>query len=189
MDFNDVGPQKNFDVIPDGTIATVRMTIRAGNAGEGGWAKRSKDGNSESLDCEFVVLDGEHAKRKFWTMLLIAGTTPGHAEAADITARKLRAILESVHGIKPGDASDQAKAARRIVSYGDLDGASFIAKISVEPARNGFKAKNVLDRVIGTDEKEWHPVKQEPKPAAPATATAKPSSTPAIVRPAWADKR
>ena len=57
-DFNDADTQRNFDVIPDGTIATVRMKVRPGNAGEGGWLRRSKDGISEALDCEFVVLDG-----------------------------------------------------------------------------------------------------------------------------------
>ena len=56
--FNDAEPQRSFDVIPDGTIATVRMTVRPGSAGEDGWLRRSKDGNSEALDCEFGVLDG-----------------------------------------------------------------------------------------------------------------------------------
>jgi hypothetical protein len=106
-DFNDA--QRNFDVIPDGTIATVRMTIRPGSAGEGGWLRRSKDGNSEALDCEFVVLDGPFAKRKVWSLLTVAGSTPGHAEAAKISAGKLRAILESARGIKPDDKSDAAK--------------------------------------------------------------------------------
>jgi hypothetical protein len=31
LDFNDVGPQRSFDVIPDGTIAIVRMKIRPGH--------------------------------------------------------------------------------------------------------------------------------------------------------------
>src|SRR6516165_8444135 len=72
-DFNDADTQRNFDVIPHGTIATVRMTVRPGSAGEGGWLRRSKDGGSEALDCEFVVLDGPFAKRKFWTLFTIAG--------------------------------------------------------------------------------------------------------------------
>jgi hypothetical protein len=141
-DFNDAETQRNFDVIPDGTIATVRMTVRPGSAGEGGWLRRSKDGGSEALDCEFVVLDGPFAKRKFWTLFTIAGTTPGHGEAANISAGKLRAMLESARGIKPDDTSDAAKQARRIGSYGDLNGLSFIARVGVEPPQNGYKAKN-----------------------------------------------
>jgi len=181
-DFNDAETQRNFDVIPDGTIATVRMTVRPGGAGEGGWLRRSKDGGSEALDCEFVVLDGPFAKRKFWTLFTIAGTTPGHAEAANISAGKLRAILESGRGIKPDDTSDTAKQARRIGSYGDFNGLSFIARIGVEPPQNGYKAKNRLDHVVTPDEKAWKPVQQEP-----VATPAKPASSPAkIERPQWA---
>jgi len=181
-DFNDADTQRNFDVIPHGTIATVRMTVRPGSAGEGGWLRRSKDGGSEALDCEFVVLDGPFAKRKFWTLFTIAGTTPGHGEAANISAGKLRAMLVSARGIKPDDTSDAAKQARRIGSYGDLNGLSFIARVGVEPPQNGYKAKNRLDHVVTPDEKAWHPVTQEP-----VATPAKPASSPAkIERPQWA---
>jgi hypothetical protein len=184
-DFNDADTQRNFDVIPDGTIAALRMIVRRGGAGEGGWLRRSKDGKSEALDCEFVLLDGPFAKRKVWSLFTVAGSTPGHAEAAKISAGKLRAILESARGIKPDDTSDAAKEARRIGSYGDLNGLSFIARIGVEPPQNGYKAKNRLDHVVTPDEKAWHPVTQEPA-AAPSAAPAKPASTPAkINRPAW----
>jgi hypothetical protein len=87
--------------------------------------------------------------------------------------------------IRPGDKSDAAKEARRLTSYGDLDGLIFIVRIGVEPAQNGYKAKNRLDRVITPDEKAWRPVMQDPKPAA-SRAAAAPSSTPArIERPTW----
>jgi hypothetical protein len=184
-DFNDADTKRNFDVIPDGTIASVRMTVRPGSAGEGGWLRRSNDGGSEALDCEFVVLDGPFAKRRFWTLFTIAGTTPGHAEAANISAVKLRAILESARGTKPADTSDAARQARRIGSYGDLNGLSFIARIGVEPPQNGYEAQNRLDRAVTPDKKAWHPVAQEPA-AAPSAAPAKPASTPAkINRPDW----
>jgi hypothetical protein len=187
LDFNDSGPQKSFDVIPDGTVATVRLTIRPGNADEDGWLRRAKDGGSEALDCEFVVLDGPFVKRKFWTLLTVAGTTEGHAEAADISKRRLRAMLESARGIRQDDKSDTAREARRAASYADLNGLSFIARIGVEPPQNGYKAKNMLDHVVTPDEKAWHPVTQEPKPAAKSPATAKPASAPAaIAKPAWA---
>jgi hypothetical protein len=185
-DFNDADTQRNFDVIPDGTIATLRMTVRPGSAGEGGWLRRSKDGNSEALDCEFVVRDGPLAKRKFWSLFTVAGSTPGHAEAAKISAGKLRAILESARGIKPDDKSDAAKEARCIKSYGDLNGLTFVARIGVEPPQNGYKAKNRLDHIVTPDAKAWHPVAQDPVAAQPAEP-AKHASTPAkINRPDWA---
>lgn len=188
MDFNDAPEQRNFDIIPDGTVATVRMTVRPGNAGEGGWLKRSKDGASEALDAEFVVLDGAYAKRKFWSLFTVSGTTPGHAEAAEISRQRLRAMLESARGIKPDDKSDAAKEARRTTSWSDFNALVFIARIGVEPARGDFKARNKLDRVITPGETAWHPVAQDAAAAAAATAApAKPAGEPAkIARPQWA---
>ena len=116
-DFNDADTQRNFDVIPDGTIATVRTTVRPGSAGEGGWLRRSKDGGSEALDCEFVVLDGPFAKRKVWSLFTVAGSTPGHAEAAKISAGKLRAMkLRPLRS--PYDPMRRACFAASLVSSG-----------------------------------------------------------------------
>ena len=92
-DFNEAGEQR--DVIPAGTVATVQLTVRPGGVGEGGWLKRAKDGNSEGLDCEFVLLDGQYAKRKFWTLFTLNGTTENHAEAGRISRSTIRAMLES----------------------------------------------------------------------------------------------
>jgi hypothetical protein len=186
LNFNNAETQHNFDLIPAGTIATVRVTVRPGSVGPGGWLRRSKDGNSELLDCEFVVLDGPFVKRKFWNLFTVDGTTQGHTEAVKISESKLRAILESARGIRPDDKSDTAKQARCIQSYGDLNGLAFIARIGVEPPQNGYKAKNRLDHVVTPDEQAWKPVQQEPG-AAPSAAPSAPASTPAkINRPDWA---
>jgi hypothetical protein len=105
QDFNDAGPQRLFDVIPANTVVTVQITVRPGNAGDGGWLRRSRDGGSEGLDLELAVVDGEYARRKLWLWLTLGGTTAGHAEAARISREKLRAILESARGIRPDDKS------------------------------------------------------------------------------------
>ena len=59
-----------------------------------------------------------------------------------------------------------------------------MAKIGVEPARGEYKAKNILAEVITPDRKEWHPIEQEAKPA--ATATASTGNVTPIAKPAWA---
>jgi len=46
LDFNTAGEQRSFDVIPANTTVTLQLTIRPGNAGDGGWLKRSADGAS-----------------------------------------------------------------------------------------------------------------------------------------------
>jgi hypothetical protein len=157
------------------------MNIRPGDAGEGGLLKRSKAGDAQGIDAEFIVVEGGYAKRKFWGFLITSGTTDGHAQAAEITMRRLRAILESARGIKPTDISEAAKKAR-VAEYSDFDGIRFVAKIGVEPARGDYKAKNILAEAITPDRKVWHPVNQEAKPAA-NTAT---SNVTSIAKPAWA---
>jgi len=195
LNFNDAGPQKSFDAIPHGTVATVHLTVRPGNAGDGGWLRRSNDGRSEGLDCEFTVTDGDYRKRKFWGLFTVAGTTDGHAEAADISRRRFRAILESARGIRPDDQSEAAAKARQIASYGDLDGLRFMARIGIEKGTGDYTDKNVLLEAITPDKKPWKAVEQVAKPAAAATsatsATAKPAtSAPVkIEKPRWAKKQ
>jgi hypothetical protein len=181
MDFNDASPQRAFDVIPASTVATLRITVQPGNAGEGA-LRRSKDGNSAALDCAFTVVDGPYFKRKFWGLFTLVGTTPNHATAAEISRSRLRAILESARGIRPDDMSDAAKQARQVASYQDFDGLCFVGRIGVEPARGEHKAKNILAEAITPDRKEWHPINQEAKPAAKAAA----SNVAPIAKPAWA---
>jgi hypothetical protein len=181
MDYNQAGAQWSFDVIPDGTIVVAQMNLRAGDVGEGGLLKRSNNGQAEGLDAEFVVAEGDYAKRKFWSFMVVSGTTDGHEQAADITKRRLRAILESARGIKPTDVSEAAKKAR-VAEYDDFDGIRFLCKLGVEPARDGYRAKNILAEVITPDRKEWHAVEQQPK-----SAEAKKSAAPTpITKPKWA---
>jgi hypothetical protein len=185
VDYNSAGTQQSFDIIPADTIVVVQMHIRPGGAGPDGLFKRSKEGQAEMLDCEFTVVEGEFVKRKFWTNMVVSGTTDGHATAADITNRSLRAILESARGIKPEDMSDKAKAARS-AEFDDFDGIRFMCRLGVEPAKDGYRAKNILPSgsIITPDRKEWHAIDQQPK-----TAKAKKGADNApvpITKPAWA---
>ena len=91
-DYTDV-PKSPIALIPEGTLATVTMHIRPGNAGHGDLLKRSKDGGCEMIDAEFTVVDGEYARRKFWSNMVLVGTTDGHAKAADITKNTLAGVI------------------------------------------------------------------------------------------------
>jgi len=192
FDYTDAPPPK-FELIPHGTPATVSMHIRPGNAGEGGMLKRSTDGNSEMLDLEFTVLDGAYKGRKFWQNLILAGTTDGHAKAADISKGTLKAILDSALGLKPNDVSPEARAART-VELKQFEGMIFIAKIGIEkggPKKDGgfWDDKNVLAGVITPDKKEWHHVEQPPPFTGSGEGAAAPTpAAPAapVNRPSWA---
>jgi hypothetical protein len=193
LDFNAAEPQREMGLIDEGTVAMVQINVRPGNAGDGGWLKRSKAGDSEQLDCEFTVIDGPYAKRKFWTLFTVAGVTAGQKQAADISGGKIRGILESARGIRPDDQSDAAKAARQIGDWGDLDGLRFIARIGVEKGKDGFKDKNVLEVAVTPDRTAWKKVEQNLRQATAAasignTFGAVPVQPPpgTIQKPGWA---
>lgn len=188
FDFNSAGEQRSFDVIPANTICTLQMMIRPGAAGDGGWLARSADGASEGLDCEFTVIDGQFAKRKLWQRFTLHGTTPGHAEAGEISRNTLRAILESARGIKPDDKSEAAQAARKVSSWADFEQLRFVARLGVRPPKDGYAARNTLLEIITPERQTW----QRPEQVTIAPNSSKPQQAPAtppanaIARPQWA---
>ena len=163
----------------------MQLTIRSGGAGEEGLLKRSAKGDCEMLDCEFIVVDGPYAKRKFWERMILSGVTDGHAKAADVSRSSCGRILKSARGIKPDDLSPQARAART-ANLGDFDGLRFIAKIGIEkgkPKNDGsgdnYADKNILAAVITPDKKDWHAVEQSPASPNGGAAPTSGSSSPA----------
>jgi hypothetical protein len=198
FDYSQTSDPRDFsELIPHSTIATVQMRIRPGGVGEDGLLKRTSKGDAEALDCEFVVVDGPYAKRRFWDNFLLEGTTPGQKEMALTNRGRLKKLLESARGIKKGMPAEQARALYQ-AGLKDFDNIIFIAKIGQkkgEPKNDGsgehWSDKNYLMAAIGPDQKEWHPVAQPPPfdggtgPAAPASS-APPSSTPPIATPSWA---
>ena len=153
FNLNDAGEQRSFDVVPNNVICTVQMTIKPGGAGPGGWLTRAQNGNSEHLNCEFVVVDGPHAKRKFWNRYTVVGDN--HATAIEISRKALKAILESARGIKPKDESDAAKVARTPQGWDDFDQLRFVVRVGIEPPKDGYDAKNVIKEIITPERQVW----------------------------------
>jgi hypothetical protein len=189
IDLNSAKTQER-EVIPAGTICTLQMTIRPGGENEDGWLKSSANGASAALDCEFTVVDGPHAKRKLWERFMQRGTTDGQKEMVEHYNKLLRAIIESVHNIKPNDKGEAAIAARKVESYADFNGMRFQAQLGVQPPKDGFDARNFILRVITPEQKNWVKIDQLSQPAnnggaAPTPAPATPPAN-AITRPDWA---
>jgi hypothetical protein len=186
FDFNDAGEQRSFDVIPDNTICTVQMTIKPGGAGKDGWLTRAKDGKSEHLACEFIVVDGPHAKRKFWNRYTVEGTD--HASAIEISRKALKAILESARGIRPQDESEAAKAGRQTKGWADFDQLRFPVRVGVEPPKDGYAAKNTIKEVITPERQAWTKPEQVDRDliGRPTRESAQPAPANTIARPQWA---
>jgi hypothetical protein len=196
FDYSTAPPPRDLELIPPGTVATCILHLRPGGAGEGGLLKRSKDGGCEMLDCELVVADGLYKGRKFWEYFVVNGTTPGHAQAVDVSHGTLKAVLDSALGLKPDDMSPEARAART-VDYKDFEGKAFIGKIGVEkgkPKNDGsgesWSDKNILASVVTPDKKDWRPTEQPPPfnggESSGGGGAAPPNTAPPVSRPRWA---
>ena len=203
-DFNDAEQQQTFDLIPKGTVAKVRMTIKPGGYDDpnqgwtGGYATQSFETGSIYLSCEFVVLEGEFARRKMWSNV---GLHSAKGPAWGNMGRTfVRAALNSARNIRPQDNSPQAAAARRISGFHELDGLEFVVRIDVEKDGRG-DLRNVVKNPVEPDHPDYaratgtasHPAQVAYTPVAPvaspaATPTAASQTQRASVpgKPAWA---
>jgi hypothetical protein len=199
LDFSDVDPQQSSDLIADGSFAKVTMTARPGGVDgqteiDRGLLKASTTPGSDvlSLDCEFTVVEGRHARRKFWQNLTVSGGKVDEKGASigwNITKRVVRAMIDSALGLDPEDNSEEAKAKRRLRGLADLNGITFVAKIAVEPNKDArYPDQNKLDRPVLPNEKEWRAVMNgeevPPSPSRPRSTGSGPASTSAA-QPAW----
>ena len=190
-DFNDA--QSNANLIPKGTLAKVRLTIRPGGFDDpsqgwtGGYATRGSTG-AVYLNGEFTVLEGPYARRRIFT--LIGLHSPKGPDWANMGRSLVRGMLNSARGISDKDTSPEAQAARRINGFADLDGLEFVARIDVGTDamgedRNEIRAAVTPDhrdyaQVMGTAGHGCRPPAQQPAAAPQSTAPAAPG------RPAWA---
>jgi hypothetical protein len=176
-DFNSAENQNSFDPIPKGTPVKVRMTIRPGGYDDpqkgwtGGYATRNASTGSVYLNCEFMVLEGQYARRKIWSMIGLHSEKG--EEWANIGRSLIKGILNSARGVGNKDNSPQAQNARRINGLGDLDGIEFVARADIEKDQNG-NDKNVIKYAITSDHKEYAALMgnpsgvSQPAPSAPA---------------------
>ena len=207
-DFNSA--QSNTNIIPKGTIAKVRASLRPGGFDDpaqgwtGGYARRGATG-AVYLDAEFTVLEGPYAKRKIWS--LIGLYSPKGPDWANMGRGLIRGILNSARGISDKDNSPEAQARRRIAGFHELDGIEFVARIDVGTDTNG-EEKNEIRAAVAPNHRDYaqimgiaaatpaqapypaHP--QQEHPAAPAAqpvaphAPVPPSGSGFSGRPSWA---
>lgn len=198
FDLNDVEPINSGELLPDGSFVKVAMAIRPGGVDgyteiDKGLLKASNAPGSDvlSLDCEFTVLEGPYAKRKFWQLFTVAGgkvDDKGASIGWNISKRVFRAMIDSALGLDPEDMSEAAKAKRQLRGLADLDGISFVAKVAVEPNNDPrYPDHNRLDHPVLPTEKEWRAVMNgegvPPRPSKPRAAAG--SRSPATAQAAW----
>ena len=192
-DFNDAEPQQSNDIIPKGTVAPVRMTIKPGNYDDpdqgwtGGYATRNETTGSIFLNAEFAILEGPFANRRVFSLIGLLG--PKGPQWANMGRSFVRGILNSACGLSENDTSPQAQAIRRIDGLRVLDGIEFLAKIDVGKDRNG-DPKNEIRFAVTPNHKDWQAFQEaggqwRPRIASPAATGAlqAPAATPAADAP------
>lgn len=153
QDFNNIEDNNTFSLIPAGEIAKVRMKIKPGGYNDpaqgitGGYATKNPATASIYLDAEFTILEGKFTNRR------VFGKIGLHSEKSpkfkQMGQQFIKAILSSARGVGLNDISDQAKAARKINSFADLDNLEFLVRIDVE------QSKNIIRKVITKDDKDY----------------------------------
>ena len=160
LDYNDAKPQGIFEMIPKGTVARVILGIRPGGYDNpeknctGGWATCNATSGSIYLACEYIVLEkGDYYGQKVWGLIGL------HSPKSDIWATIgrsfIRGILDSARGFSSKDASVAAQAARKMKSFGELNGLAFVARIDVEKDKDTDELRNVIKVALTKDHKDY----------------------------------
>ncbi len=194
-DLNDAQPQMApiGELIPDGTFAKVRLTIRPGGVNgatpaDAGLLKASQSSDARMLDCEFTVVDGLHVRRKFWQSFTVAGgklDEKGQSIGWKISKSTFRAIVDSALGLDPKDESPGAKAKRVLPGLRHLEGIIFAARIMVEPASNPqYRDQNRIANVVLPDESQ-HAAIMRGEAVAPDPVNAPPRKAASVAAPGW----
>lgn len=158
-DFNDADTQMGaFDLIPKGTLVRIRMTIKPGGHDDaaqgwsGGYATESFETGSVYLACEFVVLEGEYARRKLWSNVGLH--SPKGPTWGQMGRSFIRAALNSARNVHPQDNSPEASGARRIQGFHELDGMEFVVRVDIEKDTRG-EDRNVVKVAIEPDHPDY----------------------------------
>lgn len=148
IDFNNAEQQKEFGLIPENTFAKAKLVVKQGDHPTDSCITRSKNSDSAYLNCEFVILEGRYAKRKIFHKIGVQGSD----KWINSGKAMIRAILESAKNINSKDMSTSAIEARKINSFGELNGLDVVIKIGIETDKTGiYSDKNRIVAVITPD--------------------------------------
>jgi hypothetical protein len=163
----------DFSPIPPG-IYKLQATTTPGDFGPGLVLKKSRKGTLAYLPVKNVVLGGEHSGRIIYSTInvelipqrdSILGNIPpaeGDKTAVKIGRTHARRIVESARAVDPNADTETMREQLTIGGWDDLDGLIFWAHVEIEPASNGYRAKNVIDRVITPADRDWPGSPTEP---------------------------
>jgi len=170
IDLNEVEPDR--ELIEPGIY---RLEIAVKEGGKNGWLKLAKNQRSRMLElvCKVITAvtnDGRnvtsaHAGKtvRDWITLELDESDAIHLPlikpdeldrlrtSVRLGRKKLRAIVDSAHGLDPKDDSFIAKEKRKLGSYDELNGLTFYAQIEERAGQGKYGPSNTIDFVITPD--------------------------------------
>lgn len=180
FDLNDYeAPSRDFigsnEPIPDDEEVHVVLSINMGDDPDSDNVLTcSEKTAAKFLKCEFTVIGGPYNKRKFWENWVLSTDgepSEGHAKAIQISATKVRAVVEAAREINSADNSPAAKKQRQIELI-DLHDMEFDCVVGIERGKDGYPDRNCIKRVINPAEAGKPSTKVASKPKAPAGVVA-----------------
>jgi hypothetical protein len=167
------------------SVYRLKAEVVLGGHGDDGTLTLASTGHSMHLALVCTVTDGDYRDRKIWDNITLAltakSTLPSTGSekleklktAVRMGRARIKAILNSARGLDPNDKSAATEAKRAIETHDDLTGMIFWAEIGERPARDGYGARNRIERIVEPGDADY-PKDAKTQPSAASTAIALP---------------
>lgn len=147
LNFNasEIEPSSSFDPIPAGDYSVYCSSAEI---------KDTKDGTGKYISCRFTVYEGEFNGRLIFQNITIKNRSE---KATEIGKRDLSAFCRAVGVFTPKDTSE-------------LTDKPLVIKVGIQPASDGYEARNNVKAYKGAGENVAQPIAPKPAPAVPVAA-------------------
>ncbi len=147
----------SIHLIPSLSKVFVKLSIIYPSAQNIGSAKEltKRSSGIEQLCVKLKVVRGTYKNTYFFHNFNISNPiTPGHQKAIEISKSHLRALVEANWSISPKDFSENAKFARKLHSFSDINTYIFPITVDTEINDKGFLS-NKLKSIITIDDPDY----------------------------------
>jgi len=163
INLNNVGTQKDREVIPDGVYA-LKAQVIAGGVGADGLLRRGTKNKRQlmiELSCK-VVGDDDYDGYEIRDYPTVGIDESSDGELPPIKAEerqklqtslrlglvRLRAIIDSAFRLDPNDRSAEMEEKRSFESYDFFNGLQFWAQVTTRAASGKYGASNQIDFIV-----------------------------------------
>lgn len=161
IDLNDVPPEFERTVIPEGTYR-CEIEVIDGGAGDDRSLTVSAAGFLLFLKTHVKVLSGKYRGTVIFDQINVEidkkpprDKAANYEKAVEMGQARVRAIVEGAYGIKPNDDSRRARPQRKLEGWGEIDGLKVWARIGIKPASGGYSERNEVQSIVRPGDEDW----------------------------------